>query len=213
MNVIFKDVSGKVFNSNNIRIRKCEWIVTWSVKMALHLFWQIWIYVQKHLRFCYDPFVMMSCNTFLATAHPEFVCKFYFFTRNWFLDYIVSGISHEVWTEWAPSDIVEKEQCTFQISTWKRKIYFGQRWAGLIQKVFHRLVTCRVKQFDTILSSSSKRIVNCLPLDQQVLCKAVTFWVEKKKHNILLAFSDKYGVPTSQWTWLYEALLEVSMTK
>ena len=29
----------------------------------------------------------------------------------------------------------------------------------------------------------------------------------------LLAFIDKYGVPTNQWTWLYEALLEVSMAK
>ena len=29
----------------------------------------------------------------------------------------------------------------------------------------------------------------------------------------LLAFIDKYGVLTKQWTWLYEALLEVSMTK
>ena len=29
----------------------------------------------------------------------------------------------------------------------------------------------------------------------------------------LLAFIDKYGVLTNQWTWLYEALLEVSMTK
>ena len=29
----------------------------------------------------------------------------------------------------------------------------------------------------------------------------------------LLAFIGKYGVLTSQWTWLYEALLEVSMTK
>ena len=29
----------------------------------------------------------------------------------------------------------------------------------------------------------------------------------------LLAFTSKYGVPTYQWTWLYEALLEVSMTK
>ena len=31
-------------------------------------------------------------------------------------------------------------------------------------------------------------------------------------HAPLLAFIDKYGVPTNQWTWLYEALLEVSMT-
>ena len=30
---------------------------------------------------------------------------------------------------------------------------------------------------------------------------------------ILLAFIDKYGVLTNQWTWLYEALLEVSMAK
>ena len=29
----------------------------------------------------------------------------------------------------------------------------------------------------------------------------------------LLAFIAKYDVPTNQWTWLYEALLEVSMTK
>ena len=29
----------------------------------------------------------------------------------------------------------------------------------------------------------------------------------------LLAFIDKYCVLTNQWTWLYEALLEVSMTK
>ena len=29
----------------------------------------------------------------------------------------------------------------------------------------------------------------------------------------LLSFIAKYGVPTNQWTWLYEALLEVSMTK
>ena len=29
----------------------------------------------------------------------------------------------------------------------------------------------------------------------------------------LLAFIDKYGVLTNQWTWLYEALLAVSMTK
>ena len=29
----------------------------------------------------------------------------------------------------------------------------------------------------------------------------------------LLAFIAKYGVPTNQWTWLYEALLEVSMTE
>ena len=29
----------------------------------------------------------------------------------------------------------------------------------------------------------------------------------------LLAFIDKYGVLTNQWTWLYEVLLEVSMTK
>ena len=29
----------------------------------------------------------------------------------------------------------------------------------------------------------------------------------------LLAFIDKYGVPTNQWTWLYEALLKVSMAK
>ena len=29
----------------------------------------------------------------------------------------------------------------------------------------------------------------------------------------LLAFIDKYGVLTNQWTWLYEALLEVSKTK
>ena len=29
----------------------------------------------------------------------------------------------------------------------------------------------------------------------------------------LLAFIDKYGIPTNQWTWFYEALLEVSMTK
>ena len=29
----------------------------------------------------------------------------------------------------------------------------------------------------------------------------------------LLAFTAKYGIPTNQWTWLYEALLEVSMTK
>ena len=28
----------------------------------------------------------------------------------------------------------------------------------------------------------------------------------------LLAFIAKYGVPTNQWTWLYQALLEVSMT-
>ena len=31
--------------------------------------------------------------------------------------------------------------------------------------------------------------------------------------NSLLAFIAKYGVLTNQWTWLYEALLEVSMTK
>ena len=29
----------------------------------------------------------------------------------------------------------------------------------------------------------------------------------------LLAFIDKYGILTNQWTWLYEALLEVSVTK
>ena len=29
----------------------------------------------------------------------------------------------------------------------------------------------------------------------------------------LLAFIDKYGIQTNQWTWLSEALLEVSMTK
>ena len=29
----------------------------------------------------------------------------------------------------------------------------------------------------------------------------------------LLAFIDKYGILTNQWTWLYEVLLEVSMTK
>ena len=29
----------------------------------------------------------------------------------------------------------------------------------------------------------------------------------------LLAFIDRYGVLTNQWNWLYEALLEVSMTK
>ena len=29
----------------------------------------------------------------------------------------------------------------------------------------------------------------------------------------LLAFIDKYGVLTNQWTWLYEALSEVSITK
>ena len=28
----------------------------------------------------------------------------------------------------------------------------------------------------------------------------------------LLAFTAKYGVPTNQWTWLCQALLEVSMT-
>ena len=28
-----------------------------------------------------------------------------------------------------------------------------------------------------------------------------------------LSFIDKYGVLTNQWTWLYEALLEVPMTK
>ena len=29
----------------------------------------------------------------------------------------------------------------------------------------------------------------------------------------LLAFTAKFGVPINQWTWLYEVLLEVSMTK
>ena len=31
--------------------------------------------------------------------------------------------------------------------------------------------------------------------------------------NPLLAFINKYGILTNQWTWLYEALLEGSMTK
>ena len=35
------------------------------------------------------------------------------------------------------------------------------------------------------------------------------FW---KKLHALLAFIAKYGVPTNQWTWLCQALLEVSMT-
>ena len=29
----------------------------------------------------------------------------------------------------------------------------------------------------------------------------------------LLAFIDKYGIPTNHWTWLYDVLLEVSVTK
>ena len=29
----------------------------------------------------------------------------------------------------------------------------------------------------------------------------------------LLAIIDEYDVPISQWTWLYQALLEVSMNK
>ena len=34
----------------------------------------------------------------------------------------------------------------------------------------------------------------------------------KFQAKALLAFIAKYGVRTNQWTWLYEALLEVSMT-
>ena len=35
----------------------------------------------------------------------------------------------------------------------------------------------------------------------------------KPQYISLLAFTAKYGIPTNQWTWLYEALLEVSVTK
>ena len=38
-------------------------------------------------------------------------------------------------------------------------------------------------------------------------------WEHVPPTSSLLAFIDKYGVLTNQWTWLYEALLEVSMTK
>ena len=31
--------------------------------------------------------------------------------------------------------------------------------------------------------------------------------------NLLLAIADKYGVPISQWAWLCQALLEVTMNK
>ena len=35
----------------------------------------------------------------------------------------------------------------------------------------------------------------------------------KQKSTVsLLAFTAKYGVSTNQWTWLCQALLEVSMT-
>ena len=36
--------------------------------------------------------------------------------------------------------------------------------------------------------------------------------VMDKKTIALLAFIAKYGVSTNQWTWLCQALLEVSMT-
>ena len=41
----------------------------------------------------------------------------------------------------------------------------------------------------------------------------IDYWTRYFVLFSLLAFTAKYGVPTSQWTWLYEALLEVSMTK
>ena len=44
----------------------------------------------------------------------------------------------------------------------------------------------------------------------------VVLWIFNrwgKSIRALLAFINKYGVPTNQWTRLYETLLEVSMTK
>ena len=39
------------------------------------------------------------------------------------------------------------------------------------------------------------------------------FHIVRQCHLTLLAIIDKYGAPISQWTWLYQALLEVSMNK
>ena len=58
-------------------------------------------------------------------------------------------------------------------------------------------------------------------LRQELFFRLLFHWVKSPKlkpilifvNQTLLAFIAKYGIPTNQWTWLYEALLEVSMTK
>ena len=42
--------------------------------------------------------------------------------------------------------------------------------------------------------------------------QSITFSSKNFISFSLLAFTAKYGVPTNQWTWLCQALLEVSMT-
>ena len=45
------------------------------------------------------------------------------------------------------------------------------------------------------------------------LRKSWISWEPLAPAALITSFYDKYGIPTNQWTWLYEALLEVSMTK
>ena len=66
----------------------------------------------------------------------------------------------------------------------------------------------------------SSRMLQWPPLDEwwgwvSVLGAGVGVYPSENSHKTctLLAFIAKYGVPTNQWTWFYEALLEVSMTK
>ena len=59
--------------------------------------------------------------------------------------------------------------------------------------------------------SERENSYNLFPTNQWRSDIKIYLWTQGE--TTLLAFIAKYGVPTNQWTWLYEALLGVSMTK